>query len=217
MVTARRGHFFLGESIDEYARSLLKLEGKREKEGRKRKGNEEKEALVLTRTSLNIVEKLICEIHCSSILTQAISTIVAFNPKLIPLFDGTDSGQLVVEWVEKAELVCRLSEMKNVECVVPMRLSGGTYAVYQQLSEEKRADFACIKDVLYTAFALNPVMAYKQFVARHLRPGEMVDIFLAELRKLATQFGGMMERVWSVCSLLGYQSMRRKFFRLLPG
>ena len=48
--------FFLGESIDEYAWSLLKLEGrregKREKEGRKRKGNEEKEALVLTRTDL---------------------------------------------------------------------------------------------------------------------------------------------------------------------
>ena len=44
-----------------------------------------------------------------------------------------------------------------------VRLSGGAYAVYQQLSEEKRADFACIKDVLYTAFALSPVTAYKQF------------------------------------------------------
>ena len=74
-----------------------------------------------------------------------------------------------------------------------MRLSGGAYAVYQQLSEEKRADFACIKDVLYTAFALNPMMAYKQFAARHLCPGEMVDVFLAELRKLATQFGRMTE------------------------
>ena len=87
---------------------------------------------------------------------------MAFDPKLIPLFDGTDAGQSVVEWVEKAELVCRLSRVKNIECVVPMRLSGGAYAVYQQLSEEKRADFACIKDVLYTAFALSPVMACKQ-------------------------------------------------------
>ena len=78
---------------------------------------------------------------------------MAFDPKLIPLFDGTDAGQSVVEWVEKAELVCRLSGVKNIECVVPMRLSGGAYAVYQQLSEEKRADFACIKDFLYTAFA----------------------------------------------------------------
>ena len=119
---------------------------------------------------------------------------MAFDPKLIPLFDGTDSRQSVVEWVEKAELVCRLSKVKNIECVVLMRFSSGTYAVYQQLSEEKRADFACIKDVLYTEFAFNPVMAYKQFAARRLRPGEMVDIFLAELRKLATQFGGITER-----------------------
>ena len=107
----------------------------------------------------------------------------------------------MVEWVEKAELVCRLSGVKNVECVVPMHLSGGAYAVYQQLSEEKRADFACIKDILYTAFALNPVTAYKQFTARRLRPGEMVDILLAELRKLATQFGGMTE--WGlVCAFI---------------
>ena len=88
------------------------------------------------------------------------------NPKLILLFDGTDAGQSVVERVEKAELVCRLCGAKNLECVVPMRLSGGTYAVYQQLNEEKRGDFACIKDVLYTAFALSPVTAYKQFAAR---------------------------------------------------
>ena len=118
---------------------------------------------------------------------------MAFDPKLIPLFDGTDAGQSVVEWVKKAELVCRLSGVKNIECVVPMHLSGGAYAVYQQLSE-KRADFACIKDVLYTAFALSPVTAYKQFAARRLRPGETVDVYLAELRKLATQFGGMTER-----------------------
>ena len=70
-----------------------------------------------------------------------------------------------------------LSWVKNIECVVPMRLSGGMYAVYQQLSEEKRADFAGIKDVLYTAFALNPVTAYKQFAVRRLCPGETVDVF----------------------------------------
>ena len=119
---------------------------------------------------------------------------MAFSPKLIPLFDGTDAGQSVVEWVEKAELVCRLSGVRNIACVVPMRLSGGAYAVYHQLSEEKRADFACIKDVLYTAFALSPVTAYKQFAARHLQLGETVDVYLAELHKLATQFGGMTER-----------------------
>ena len=137
--------------------------------------------------------KATCEIHCG-ILTQAISAITTFDPKLIPLFDGTDPQQSVIEWVEKAELVCQLSRVKNIECVVPMSLSGGAYAVYQQLSEEKRADFACIKDILYIAFALNPMTAYKQFAVRHLHPGETVDVFLAELRKLMTQFGAMTEQ-----------------------
>ena len=114
---------------------------------------------------------------------------------MISHFDGTDARQSVVKWVEKAELVCRLSEVKNIECVVPMRLlGGGAYAVYQQQSEEKRADFAYIKDVLYIAFALSPLTAYKQFAVRRLRPGETVDVFLKELCKLATQFGGMTER-----------------------
>ena len=73
-------------------------------------------------------------------------------------------------------------------------LGRGAYAVYQQLSKKKRADFACIKDVLYTAFALSPMTAYKQFAAHHLRPGETVDVFLTELRKLTTHFRGMTER-----------------------
>ena len=117
---------------------------------------------------------------------------MAFDPKLIPLFDGTDAGQSVVEWVEKAELVCRLSGVKHIECVVPMRLSGGAYTVYQQLSEEQRADFACI-NVLYTAFALSPVTAYKQFAARRLHPGETVDVYLAERGLVCAFIAGLPE------------------------
>ena len=77
--------FFLGESTDEYARSLLKLEGRRE--GKKeREGGKEKERKQRKRsTCINIIEKLICEIHCSSIPTEAILAIMAFDPKLILL------------------------------------------------------------------------------------------------------------------------------------
>ena len=40
-----------------------------------------------------------------------------------------------------------------------MHFSEGTYAVYQQLGEDKRRDFACIKSALYMAFALDSVSA----------------------------------------------------------
>ena len=193
-----------------------KSTGRGRKEGRKEKRRTRGiEALELIRPSLG---KPTSEIHCS-IQTQVISCIMAFDPKLIPVFDGTDPGQSVVEWVEKAELVCRLRGVKNIECVVPMHLSGGAYAVYQQLSEEKRADFACIKDILYTAFALNPVTAYKQFAVRRLRPGETVDVFLAVetvdvfLSLRTTQFGGMTERGLVCAFIAGLPEHAKKLFQ----
>lgn len=56
-----------------------------------------------------------------------------FNLRMIPLFDGAGS---VVEWTEKMELVCRLCKMKRLEHVIPLRLTGGVFAVYQKLRRE---------------------------------------------------------------------------------
>jgi len=58
--------------------------------------------------------------------------------------------------------------------------------VYQQLPPDDKKDFGKIKQALYTAFAADSFVAYEQFIARKLQPGETVDVFLAELRKLAT-------------------------------
>ena len=84
--------------------------------------------------------------------------------------------QSIIEWIEKVELICQLSDVKCIGCVVPMHLSGGAYVVYQQLSEEKKSDFTCIKNTLYTAFTLNFVTALKQLLVHHLCPGETVDV-----------------------------------------
>ena len=79
-----------------------------------------------------------------------------FDSKVIPFFDGKDFDLSMQEWIEKAELICHLSGIKCIECIVPMHLSEGAYAVYQQLSEDKRRDFACIKIALYMAFGHLP-------------------------------------------------------------
>ena len=129
--------------------------------------------------------------------------IMAFDLKHISLFDGSDSGQLIVEWFEKAELICRLSGVKHIECVVPMHLSSGTYAVYQQLSKEKHTDIECIKTTLYTAFALDPFATLKQFAVHHLQPGETVNIFLVELRRFAVLFGGMLDQCLQCAFIAG--------------
>ena len=99
------------------------------------------------------------------VFIQAISAVMVFDPKLIPLFDRSDFGQSVMKWIEKAELICQLSAVKRIECVVPMCLSGRVYVVYQQLSKEKKSDFTCIKNASYTAFTLDSNTAWKQLIA----------------------------------------------------
>lgn len=111
-----------------------------------------------------------------------------FDLRIIPEFDGR---QPVLEWLEKVELTCRLRSVTELENVIPLRLTGGAFNVYQQLSEEDKADASRIKEALRTAFAADKFTAYDQFISRRLRAGESVDVYLSELKRLALLFGGI--------------------------
>ena len=117
------------------------------------------------------------------------STDAAADLRLIPEFDGV--SQPVCEWLEKVELVCELRGIKGLHAVVPLRLTGGAFAVYQQLGESEKKKYEDIKKALTSAFAADRYEAYDQFERRRLRPGETVDVFVSELRRLAGLFGGM--------------------------
>ena len=84
--------------------------------------------------------------------------------KIIPEFDGM--SQPVAEWFEKAELVCRLRNFTDLTCVVPLRLTGGAFAVFQQLSDSEKTDIKKVKSALFSAFAVDKFTAYELFVAR---------------------------------------------------
>ena len=113
--------------------------------------------------------------------------------RLIQEFSG-DGSVNVIEWLDKAELVCALRGITRLEAVLPLRLTGGAFAVYQQLTAEDKAASGKIKFALKTAFAVDAFTAYELFVARRLQPGETVDVYLAELRRLAVPFGGLPEK-----------------------
>ncbi|KFD51331.1 hypothetical protein M513_07736 [Trichuris suis] len=124
-----------------------------------------------------------------------------FDLKLIPEFDG--SSQRVAEWLEKVELVCELCRVVDVARVLPLRLTGGAFAVYQQLPSEDRRKIEKVKAALLTAFALDKFLAYKQFTTRKLGSGESPNVFLAALERLAKLAGGVSESVLGCAFVAG--------------
>ncbi|KAF0310250.1 hypothetical protein FJT64_018718 [Amphibalanus amphitrite] len=112
------------------------------------------------------------------------------DPRLMDEYDG--SGD-VVEWHTQASLLCEYRGVSAAE-VLPMRLKGGAFAVWSQLSAVDRRSVTATRDALFKAFAMDDFAAHTAFVARRLEPGESADVFLASLRRYAALFGGVTDR-----------------------
>ena len=132
--------------------------------------------------------------------------------RLIPEFSG-DSKTSVTEWLAKVELVCRLRGIHELDEVIPLRLTGGAFAVYQQIPEEDKEDVVKIKEALIAAFAPDSFVAYEKFVSRKLLPSETPDVFLAELKRLSALFGGISERGLVCAFISGLPASVRQVLR----
>ena len=133
------------------------------------------------------------------------------NLRLVPEFDG--ASQDVAEWIDKLELVCRLKGVESQENVIPLRLTGGAFSVYQQLADDCKKDAKKIKEALLTAFAVDKFTAYEQLVTRRLRPNESVDVYLADLRRLSRLAGAMNETVLACAFVAGLPEEMRLTLR----
>ena len=67
--------------------------------------------------------------------------------------------------------------------------------MYQQLPDADKQDIGKITKALRTAFAVDSFTVYEQFVGRRLQHRETLDVFLAELRRLAVPFGGLSDKM----------------------
>uniref|UniRef100_A0A5S6R6A0 CCHC-type domain-containing protein n=1 Tax=Trichuris muris TaxID=70415 RepID=A0A5S6R6A0_TRIMR len=132
--------------------------------------------------------------------------------QLIPVFDGSVKSS-IMDWLEKVELVCKLRGIDDMATVIPLRLAGGAFATYMQMPSEDRMNAMKIKDALTTAFAADAHVAYEQFVSRKLKPGEQPDLFLAELRGIATLLGGVSEKVLACAFVAGLPAGVRQLLR----
>ena len=97
-----------------------------------------------------------------------------------------------MDWLDKLDMICSLQRpMADQIVVIPLRLKGSAASVYRQLPEEDRRNPEKVKAALRRAFAPDKFKAYEEFSARRLRSGESVDVFLADLKRLASLFGGL--------------------------
>ena len=131
--------------------------------------------------------------------------------RLIPEFDG-DSAVSVSEWLEKVELVCSLRGVTALESVIPLRLTGGAFAVYQQLPSSDKKDTSKMKEALTAAFGIDAFSAYERFASRRIQPGESVDVFQA-LRKLTNCFGGLPYQAVACAFVAGLPESTRQTLR----
>ena len=127
-----------------------------------------------------------------------------FDARLIPEYDGTGD---VVSWLTRAEMLCQLKGVAAA-AVIPLRLAGGAFHVWSQLSETDRCSLEVVRGALYSAFALDQYAAYETFAARRLMPGEAADVFLADLRRLAALFGGLTGAGVGLCVRRGVAGRR---------
>lgn len=129
-----------------------------------------------------------------------------FDTRHIPEFSGT--GDNISEWFVRAEKLCRRRGVDFTD-VLPERLTGAAFAVWEQLSEQAQGSLEDVRAALYDAFAPNRYVAFAAFQARELRQGESPDAYLADLRRL-------MDLVISSGEVFPESVMATKFVSGLP-
>ena len=101
----------------------------------------------------------------------------------------------------------------NLALVLPARLTGGAFAVWLQMSEESRRSVDSVRDALYDAFAMDPLAAHDAYASRRLQPGESADVYLEDLRRLATLYGGVSDKTLACAFIAGLPDIVRSAIR----
>ena len=97
--------------------------------------------------------------------------------------------------------------------VIPLRLTGGAFAVWSQLPAGDRCSLIAVRTALFAAFALDQFAAYDAFSSRRLKPGESPAVYLAELRRFATLFGGVPDQTLACAFVAGLPDSVRQTIR----
>ena len=132
---------------------------------------------------------------------------------LIPKFDGTTD---VSQWLQQLNVARVAAGISDVALIMPAFLRGNAFTVYANLPEDQQRSYQAIAAALTSAFGVDEHVAYRELVARRLRDGEPVDVFVADLRRLAS-LADMPERSVRMAFLNGLPSRVEMAVKTAPG
>ena len=78
-------------------------------------------------------------------------------------------------------------------------------------------DVLKVKSALKRAFAADKFVADEMFVERKLRVGESADVYFAELKQLASLFGGLSEECAACALIAGLPDSVKQVWRRVLG
>jgi len=118
---------------------------------------------------------------------------------IIKVYDGESDFS---EWLKKLQLVAKLQNVTDLVSFLPLFMSGGAFAVYEGLDDKVKTDFVKLNSALRKAFSENRFDAYDQFVNRRLEVGESVDVYVADLKRLAALVADGLSSTWIQCAMV---------------
>jgi len=84
----------------------------------------------------------------------------------------------------------------------PLFLTGGAFAVFQGLRQSSQTKYDEMKKALLSAFSMRRFQTYETFVARRVRVGESVDVYLADLSRIASMMSPNPGEEWLTCAFV---------------
>lgn len=105
-------------------------------------------------------------------------------------------------WLEKLEMVSKLQGWKELQNVIPLYLVDGALAVYNSLEDKVKADYKAMVAALRRAFCKTRLSAFEAFTMRRFQPGEPIDFYAAELRRMAGLVDESVSVHWVKCAFI---------------
>lgn len=101
---------------------------------------------------------------------------------VLPRYDGYGD---ISTWIKQAELAKVVMKLESLVAVIPICLDGDAFNAYDNMPAGDKENEEKIKALLLKTFAIDMHSAFDQLVTRSWTEGESVDVYLADLKRLA--------------------------------